>query len=561
MQEIRKLPIGIQSFENLREDGYIYVDKTQYVYNLVHTGKVYFLSRPRRFGKSLFLTTLKAYFEGKKELFAGLKIEELEKDNPDAWKKYPVIYLNFAQDNFSSPDVLEECLNLQLKQYEEKYEITEIEKRFAGRFINIIQTAKKKTGLPVVVLIDEYDKPLLDAQNNDELVNSNRETLRGLYITLKAMDENLKFVFLTGVTHFLGWQGCHLFSFKDDKLASFAKQNLGKQKLQGGNFCDIFSDLNQLEDISITEQYAEICGITEKEMLLNLEPELNAFAEKNSLTKEECVKQLEKMYDGYHFHHNGAGVYNPFSLINALKQQELSFYWFATGTPTFLIKKLQESTMNYMDFTNGAEATAQELQDYRNDNPNPIPLFYQTGYLTIKGYDKEFGVYLLKYPNDEVKYAFINSLAPSVLNIERSNGLDVVSFARDIKKGNIESVMNRFKSLFASLPYTTNRKDKEDSIVEQNFQNVFYLVFTLLGQWSKIEETSSFGRADCVLENGNNVFIFEFKRDKTADEALKQIEEAKYAEPYKASGRRIVKIGTSFSAKERNLVEWKIVEE
>ena len=528
MQEIRKLPIGIQNFEKLRKENYIYIDKTEYIYTLTHSGQVYFLSRPRRFGKSLFLTTLKAYFEGKKELFTGLKIEKLEKDNPDAWKKYPVIYLNFAQDNFSSPDVLEECLNLQLKQYEEKYEITEIEKRFAGRFINIIQTAKKKTGLPVVVLIDEYDKPLLDAQNNDELVNSNRETLRGLYITLKAMDENLKFVFLTGVTKF-------------SKVS-------------------IFSDLNQLNDISITEQYAEICGITEKEMLLNLEPELNAFAEKNSLTREECVKQLEKMYDGYHFYHNGAGVYNPFSLLNALYSKDFSYYWFATGTPTFLIKKLQESTMNYMDFTNGAEATAQELQDYRNDNPNPIPLFYQTGYLTIKGYDKEFGVYLLKYPNDEVKYAFINSLAPSVLNIERSNGLDVVSFARDIKKGNIESVMNRFKSLFASLPYTTIKKDKEDSIVEQNFQNVFYLVFTLLGQWSKVEETSSFGRADCVLENGNNVFIFEFKRDKTADEALKQIEEAKYAEPYKASGRRIVKIGASFSTKERNLSEWKIIE-
>ncbi len=529
MQETRKLPIGIQSFESLRNDGYIYIDKTEFVYNLAHTGKVYFLSRPRRFGKSLFLTTLKAYFEGKKELFKGLKIENLEKDNPDAWKRYPVIYLNFAQDNFSGPNVLEECINLQLKQYEEKYRITEIEKRFAARFITIVRTARKNTGLPVVVLIDEYDKPLLDAQNNDELVNSNRETLRGLYITLKALDEDLKFVFLTGVTKF-------------SKVS-------------------IFSDLNQLEDISLTEQYAEICGITEEEMLLNLEPEVKAFAEKNSLSKEECVAQLEKTYDGYHFHHNGKGVYNPFSLINALKQKDFSYYWFATGTPTFLIKKLQESTMNYMDFTNGAEATAQELQDYRNDNPNPIPLFYQTGYLTIKDYDKEFGVYLLKYPNDEVKYAFINSLAPSVLNIERSNGLDVVSFARDIKKGEIESVMNRFKSLFALLPYTTTKKEKEDTVIEQNFQNVFYLVFTLLGQWSKVEETSSFGRADCVLENGNNVFIFEFKRDKSANEALKQIEGSKYAEPYRAGSKRIIKIGAEFSTKERNLIDWKIVEE
>ncbi len=529
MQKIRKLPIGIQSFESLRRDDYIYIDKTEFVYSLVHSGKVYFLSRPRRFGKSLFLTTLKAYFEGKKELFKGLKIEELEKDNPDAWKAYPVIYLNFAQDSFSSNGALEDCLNLQLKKYEAIYGILETENRFAGRFINIVQTARKKTGLPVAVLIDEYDKPLLDAQNNEELVNSNRETLRGLYVTLKALDEDLKFVFLTGVTKF-------------SKVS-------------------IFSDLNQLEDISITEQYATLCGITEKEMLENLGQEVDAFAEHNQLTKEECVNELEKMYDGYHFYENSEGVYNPFSLLNALKKQDFSLYWFSTGTPTFLIKKLQESTINYMDLSNGVEATAQEIQDYRNDNPNPIPLFYQTGYLTIKGYDREFGVYLLKYPNNEVKYAFINSLAPAVLKNNCSTGLDVVSFARDIKKGEIESVMNRFKSLFATLPYTTAKKEKQDTIIEQNFQNVFYLVFTLLGQWSRVEETSSFGRADCVLENGNNVFIFEFKRDKSVDEALKQIEEAKYAESYKSSGRRIVKIGASFSTKERNLTEWKIVEE
>lgn len=535
MQNIRKLPIGIQSFEKLREGGYIYIDKTEFIYNLVHTGQIYFLSRPRRFGKSLFLSTLKAYFEGKKELFNGLKIEQLEKDNPDAWKAYPVIYLNFAQNSFSKEVSLEKTINFQLDEYEKKYEIQADYKdpldptNFSGRFINIVQTARKKTGLQAAVLIDEYDKPLLDAQSNESLVNDNREILRGLYVTLKALDEDLKFVFLTGVTKF-------------SKVS-------------------IFSDLNQLEDISLSSQYATACGITEKEILENLGQEVEGFAAQNKLSKEDCIAQLEKMYDGYHFYENSEGVYNPFSLLNALKKQDFSFYWFATGTPTFLIKKLQESTMNYMDLSNGVEATAQELQDYRSDNPNPVPLFYQTGYLTIKGYDREFGVYLLKYPNNEVKYAFINSLAPAILNNNRSTGLDVVSFARDIKKGDIESVMARFKSLFATLPYTTARKEKQDSVIEQNFQNVFYLVFTLLGQWSTVEETSSFGRADCVLLNGNNVFIFEFKRDKGADEALNQIEEAKYAGPYKASGKRIIKIGASFSTKERNLVEWKIVEE
>ena len=535
MQNRRKLPVGIQSFESLRDDGYIYVDKTEYIYNLIDTGKVYFLSRPRRFGKSLFVTTLKAYFEGKKELFTGLKIEELEKNNPEPWKKYPVIYLNFAQNNFSQQGSLEDCLNFMLSQYEKKYEISPKNDgpvnpiHFAPRFINIIKTAHEKTGVRVVILVDEYDKPLLDAQNNDELVNINREIMRGLYITLKSMDEDLQFVFLTGVTKF-------------SKVS-------------------IFSDLNQLNDISFNNNYSAICGLTEDELLQSFAPEIEHLANIKSLTHEECVQKLKTMYDGYHFSKKSLGVYNPFSLVNALFANDFMSYWFATGTPTFLIKKLESTTMNYMDFTNGVEATEQELMDYRNDNPNPIPLFYQTGYLTIKGYDEEFGVYLLKYPNNEVKYAFINSLAPSVLNIEHTNGLDVVSFGRDIKKGAIESVMNRFKSLFAMLPYTNVKNEKEDTVIEQNFQNVFYLVFTLLGQWSRVEETSSFGRADCVLENGNNVFIFEIKRDKSADEALAQIESAKYAQAYKASGKKIIKIGANFSTKERNLTEWKIVEE
>ena len=294
MQNIRKLPVGIQTFEKLREGGYLYIDKTDFVYNLVHTGQVYFLSRPRRFGKSLLLSTFKAYFEGRKELFEGLKIAELEKENPDAWKKYPVIYLNFAQDNFSEKKTLGDCINLQLEEYERKYGITEKPERFAGRFMNIVKTVREKTGMQAAVLIDEYDKPLLDAQNNEELTGSNRETLKGLYITLKALDENLKFVLLTGVTKF-------------SKVS-------------------IFSDLNQLNDISMNEQFAEICGITEEEMISNLEPEIKAMAEKNQISEDECVQKLKQMYDGYHFHHNGKGVYNPFSLINALYAKEFSLY-------------------------------------------------------------------------------------------------------------------------------------------------------------------------------------------------------------------------------------------
>ncbi len=534
MQKFRKLPIGIQSFEKLRNGEYLYVDKTEFVYKLIHTGQVYFLSRPRRFGKSLFLSTLKAFFEGKKELFTGLKIVELESDNPDAWKKYPVIYLNFAQNNFTKKDSLEDCINRELEKYEKEYNISlEYEDKlnsihFAGRFIDIVQAANKQTGMQAVVLIDEYDKPLLDVQNDEELVDYNRNVLKGLYVTLKALDEYLKFVFLTGVTKF-------------SKVS-------------------IFSDLNQLKDISITRDYATICGITEEEMLSNFEPEIVAMAEKLELTKDECIEKLEKMYDGYHFFPESKGVYNPFSLINALDSQNFDSYWFSTGTPAFLIKKLKESYQNYMDFTNGVEANEQDLKDYRNDNPNPIPLFYQTGYLTIKSYDKDFNVYTLKYPNDEVKYAFINSLVPSLLTIQSSNGLDIVSFARDIKSANTESMMHRFKSIFASLPYPTADENGAKHIAEQNFQNVFYLVFTLLGQWSQVEVHNNVGRADCILKNGNNVFIFEFKVDKSADEALAQIEENKYSVPYENAGNKIIKIGANFSTKTRNLTEWKIKE-
>lgn len=526
MQKFRKLPIGIQSFENLRKNDYLYVDKTEFIYQLVETGKVYFLSRPRRFGKSLFLSTLKAFFEGKKDLFEGLKIAELEKDNPDAWKKYPVLYFDFNGMDYSKPESLEKKLDANLSSYEEIYGKNESDgDNVTLRFASLIKNAHDKTGLGVVVLVDEYDKSLLESDN--DIQEANRNLFKGFFGNLKSSDEYLEFVFITGVTRF-------------SKVS-------------------IFSDLNHLNDISLTEDFSTICGITEEEMLKTFDPEIENLAKKNNFSKDECIKNLEKMYDGYHFHENAKGVYNPFSLINAFYSKEIKSYWFSTGTPTFLIQKLKESSRNYMDFTNGVEATEQDLRDYRNDNPNPIPLFYQTGYLTIKSYDKDFHIYTLKYPNDEVKFAFIESLVPLVLTIQSDNGLDIVSFARDIKKGDAESIMKRFESVFAMLPYPAAKGEKATKIAEQNFQNVFYLVFTLLGQWSEVEVHNNVGRADCVLVNGNNVFIFEFKVDSSADEALAQIEDNGYAKPYEASGKKITKIGANFSTKKRNLTEWKIL--
>lgn len=535
MQFTRKLPIGIQDFEKLRNENYLYVDKTEFVYSLVHSGTTYFLSRPRRFGKSLFLSTLKAYFEGKKELFSGLKIVELEKDNPDAWKKYPVIYINFAQNNFSTNGVLEDCINRELEKYEAEYKITPAFDdrlnpiRFAGRFIDIVQAAKKQTGMQAAVLIDEYDKPLLDAQGDSGLVDHNRNVLKGLYITLKALDADTKFVFLTGVTKF-------------SKVS-------------------IFSDLNQLNDISIMRQFATICGITKKEMLENFGPEIKQMAKSLEIKENECLSKLEQMYDGYHFFPGSEGVYNPYSLINALYAQNFDAYWFSTGTSTFLIKKLKSSGRNYMDFTNGVEATEQDLKDYRDDSPNIIPLFYQTGYLTIKDFNARRRTYILEYPNEEVKIGFLSSLMNSILPPNASDlGLDFLSFDDDIEKGDAKSMMERFQSLFASLPYPSADEEGSKRIAEQNFQSVFYLVFMLLGQWSQVEVHNYKGRADCVLVSGNNVYIFEFKVDSPVKDALEQIEENHYDAKYLSGGKKIIKIGASFSTKERNLVDWKIVE-
>ncbi len=379
MEERRKLPIGIQAFDKLIENKCLYVDKTQYIIELMKAGgSSYFLSRPRRFGKSLFLSTLKAYFEGRKELFTGLKIAESEKD----WKKYPVFYFDFNGKSYVEKDALRNVLDEHLKSFEKEYGKTTSSNEVDIRFGAVIRAAYKKTGLQVVVLVDEYDKSLLE--NDGEQKEANRALFKGFFGNLKACDEYLKFVFITGVTKFT-------------KVS-------------------IFSDLNQLKDITISDKYSTICGITEEEMLKTFGPEIESMAKKQKKTKERCIEDLQRMYDGYHFSAESEGVYNPFSLLNALADAKFNNYWFETGTPSFLIKKLQKSNMDYKDFTKGVTLDSLELKDYRDDNPDPVPLFYQTGYLTIKDYDEDFDLYTLKYPNDEVKISFLKSLAPYIFH-------------------------------------------------------------------------------------------------------------------------------------------------
>ena len=518
MEKIRKLPIGIQNFEKLRKEGYLYVDKTQFIWELISRGCVYFLSRPRRFGKSLLLSTMRAFFEGKKELFDGLYIGEQETE----WIKYPVFYFDFNTQKYKDKFDLEEILKNYFNKWEKEFDLDNQNLSLPLRFKYLLEKAHEKTGLEVVVLIDEYDKSMLesDVENLKEM----RDTFKAVFSNLKSADEHLKFVFVTGITRFT-------------KVS-------------------IFSELNNLKDISLTDRYAEICGLTQEEIKATFSPEIESLAEENDLTVDEALCELEKMYDGYHFSEKGKGLYNPFSLLNALDEGKFKSYWFDSGTPTFLVEKVKKENYHIQNFTDGIWRSYEDLKDYQIENPDIIPLFYQTGYLTIKDYDKRHNEYFLKYPNEEVKNAFLKLLVPFVFPKNKYSSLDIAKFDDDLCDGEIESVMKRLQSLFATLPYATKNSDE---ITEQNFQNVIYLVFLLLGQFVKVEHHYSHGRADCVVENANYVYLFEFKRDKSADEALAQIEASRYADSYTADPRKLVKIGANFSSEERNLVEWKVV--
>ena len=522
---LRKLPIGVQDFQSLRDDGFVYVDKTEYIYRLTQGSRQYFLSRPRRFGKSLLLSTMRAYWEGRKELFSGLAIERLVEGDEDAWRPYPVFYFDFNKDSYQKNGILEDVLADHLKEWEEVYGCGDPDALLSERFRSIIRRAVDRTGCRVVILVDEYDKPLLEVMKDPELEEHNKAVFKGFFSTLKSYDKYIRFVFITGVTKF-------------SKVS-------------------IFSDLNQLYDISMVADYAGICGITGQELPDNFEPEIERLAAQQELSKDECLARLKEKYDGYRFHQSSEGVYNPFSLLNCFANMEFGDYWFETGTPTFLVKRLREIGFDVASFSDRTlTATGQELSDYRGDNPDPVPLLYQTGYLTIADYDPEFGEYILGFPNEEVRYGFLRSLMPEYAPVTATrSGKDISSIRRYLMRGDTERMRGTFTALFASIPYTT-----KDVPFEHDFQTVIYLVFTLLGQYVHAEVHSAEGRADCIVETDAYVYIFEFKRDGTADEALSQIEEKGYAAPYAADSRRLIRVGVSFDSEKRILKEWKTIE-
>lgn len=520
----RTLPVGIQSFEKIIENHNLYVDKTEFVYRLVHTNIPYFLSRPRRFGKSLLLSTMKAYWEGKKELFEGLGIMTLEQDNNDAWQPYPVFYFDFNGKNYQDKNALETVLDGSLREWEAEYNVAP-GNSLEDRFRKLLKAASAQTGRGCVVLVDEYDKPLLETMDNNDLVEHNKAVFKGFFSTLKSADDCIRFIFITGVTKF-------------SKVS-------------------IFSDLNQLRDISMSMDYAEICGITETEMREVFGPEIEALADEQDLTYGECLEKLKQVYDGYHFHQNGKGVYNPFSLLNALADREFDSYWFETGTPSFLVKRLKEINFDARKLTDGTlYATKRMLKDYRDDNTDPIPLLYQTGYLTLTDYDAGKSAYTLGFPNDEVKYGFLDSLMPMYAgNVGAGSGKDILALTEYVESGDLDNIRRVFEALFAGIPYPTNEVS-----FEHDFQSVFYITLTLLGQYVHCEQHTANGRIDCVLETKQFVYLFEFKRDDSAEAALKQINDMHYAGLYAADPRKLYKIGVSFNSETRRLEDWKVEE-
>ena len=511
-------PVGIQSFEKIREGGYCYIDKTSLIYSLVKSGQYYSLSRPHRFGKSLLISTLEAYFLGRKELFKGLAMEGLEKD----WTVHPVLHLDLNTQRYDTSEALTNVLEENLDYWESLYGVSENEIGVARRFNGIIRRAAEKTGRKVVVLVDEYDKPMLQAIGNEPLLTDYRNTLKAFYGALKSNDNYLRFALLTGVTKF-------------SKVS-------------------VFSDLNNLMDISIDDRFASICGITEHELHTDFKEDILTLARKNRMTEDEAKQQLKEQYDGYHFVEDSEDIYNPFSLLNTFAKMKFGSYWFETGTPTFLVELLQRSKYDLHRLTEEM-ATADSLGGIDTMETNPVPILYQSGYLTIKGFDKEFRTYELGFPNKEVEEGFTKFLLPNYASLTSGNpSFEISSFVKEVRSGNIDAFMRRLQSFFADTPYELARD------LERHYQNVLFIVFRLLGFYTQAEYRTSNGRIDMVVKTDRYIYVMEFKLNGSAEEAIRQINEKGYAAPFASDGRTLYKIGVNFSNEIRGIEGW-IVEE
>ena len=526
-----KYPIGIQSFEQIIKDGYVYVDKTDLIYQLTR-GKIYFLSRPRRFGKSLLVSTLENYFLGKKELFKGLKIDALEKD----WKTYPVFHLDFNSDNFMNANTLQSTIERFVSDGEKLYHVEpDLTLSLGRRFSYVLQAAHEQTGLRCVVLIDEYDKPLLDVMGLPETIRVNnvditleenhRNILKGFYSTFKLADADLQFVLLTGVTKF--------------------------------SQISVFSGFNQPNDISMSSRFESLCGITDEELESYFHSVIQELADNYGYSYEKMRDVLRHQFDGYHFGPKMIGVYNPFSILNTFFNMDIRDYWFKTGTPTYLVRLLQDNHENLNDLT-GKYYDESEFVDYRADKEMPLPMIYQSGYLTIKDYDREMRTYLLDFPNDEVKKGFVTMTANSYFSTREDAGSWVRSAVIALKRGELEKFKTLLTSFLSSIPYTARRKENETE-KDRYFTYTLYLIFRIASCYiTYIEKEQSHGRLDCCVETPKYIYIFEFKLDGSAEAALKQIDDMGYANEFLASGKKIYKIGVNISSETGTVAGWKV---
>ena len=520
--KISEYPLGIQSFRELRSNGCIYVDKTADIYNLVSGTKYYFMSRPRRFGKSLLVSTLEEFFSGNRELFKGLAIDSLM---PEEWEKHPVLHFDLSRQRYTSPGDLPDILNEILCEYERIYGTDGTQVSDAQRFGGLIDRAYEQTGKSVVVLVDEYDVPIINCLEDAALMEENRKLLRGFYGVMKSRDSKLRFVLLTGVG------------------------KLGK--------LSVFSGLNNIRDITLDRTFSTICGITEDELHRYFDEGVGELAAVNGRTTDEAYRNLKLMYDGYHFAKDLTDIYNPFSILYCLVRQELGSYWFETGTPEHLIHVLKSSNENLSKF-DGIRVSEGRLGSSDVIKYDPVPFMFYTGYLTIKG-TQDFWMgdveYVLGYPNTEVARGFVSMLLPMVSSMSESAAEDYVRVLRErIYDNDIDGFLSTMKAFYAGIPYEMESRN------EFFYQNIMYCIGKLLGFYVQAEYRTSAGRIDLVLANPQTIYVIEFKLDGTAEEALAQIESKDYALPFVLDGRRVVKVGANFDSRTRTLDRWIIAE-
>ena len=516
---VNKYPVGIQTFEKIRVGNYLYVDKTQYIADFRRKGMSYvFLSRPRRFGKSLFASTLHSYFEGRRDLFEGLAIDSYERD----WVKHPVLHFDMSGAKHFNAEELKDYLNLQLLPYEELYGNNANETQPNTRLIGIVHRAVEQAGQKAVVIIDEYDAPLLDVVHERENLGTLRRIMQNFYSPLKMLDPYLEFCFITGIT-------------------KFSQQS-------------IFSELNNLDNISLFDQYSAICGISLTELTTQMRPDVEGLAEALGKSYDETLGELTHNYDGYHFSDNSQDVFNPFSLVKALNAQRIAPYWFGSGTPTFLLRQLDHFNVNPATLE-GQDVVLSSFDRSPEEMTDALPLLYQSGYLTIKKYDPMFNEYTLGIPNKEVRDGLLKSLIPHYINPRSTdNDAFLLGFCKAVYRNDINAALEHMQAYMAKIPYDLENRS------EKHFQTILYLMFSFINIYIRTEVKSAAGRADAVMHMPDAVYVFELKVDKSADEALAQIDDRGYMIPYKAEGKRLVKVGISFDSTQRTISEWKVVE-